>query len=118
MSDFPSPPLHNAYVPAAKCRDYLLNIHSRDGSTKARFFMRFGFTVDAWEILRTALLEQLRYGKLIRIKVNEHGHFYNYYGELPSPDKRNPEITTVWLLRSNTDTLQFITALPEQRSIV
>jgi hypothetical protein len=51
------PYLENAYVPDSKVVRYLLNLeHKQGGKDKAVFFMRFGFTMDAWEVLRQALI--------------------------------------------------------------
>jgi hypothetical protein len=51
------PNIENAYVPEAKLVKYLLNIeHPSGGKDKAIFFMRFGFTVEDWEVMATALL--------------------------------------------------------------
>ena len=44
-----------AQVDRAKIADYLLSLSHPDGRDKAIFFMRFGFTVEAWELLADAL---------------------------------------------------------------
>lgn len=51
------PHLENAFVPEAKIVKYLLNLeHKQGGKDKAIYFMRFGFTIEAWEVLAQALL--------------------------------------------------------------
>ena len=44
-----------------KIVDYLLNPMHRYGASKARFFSEFGFRVDAWEMLATALRDHGRH---------------------------------------------------------
>jgi len=51
------PNLDGADVPEAQIMRYLLNSAHETGKAKAAFFMAFGFSADAWETLKTALLD-------------------------------------------------------------
>ena len=51
------PGLERRYVPAAKITAYLLNFDHPEGGSKARFFVRFGFSPDLPHILEASLLE-------------------------------------------------------------
>ena len=42
-------------VEREKITEYLLNPEHRYGASKARFFAGFGFTLEAWDVLASAL---------------------------------------------------------------
>lgn len=44
-----------ARVERKKVVEYLLSVSHPDGSSKARFFSRYGFRVEEWEVLARAL---------------------------------------------------------------
>lgn len=44
-----------ADVPIFKVVNYLLDLTSENGKMKARFFLVFGLTIDAWEVMAEAL---------------------------------------------------------------
>ncbi|GAB1420423.1 hypothetical protein MASR2M15_05210 [Anaerolineales bacterium] len=45
----------HAIVSKAKIVHYLLDLTSENGKGKAVFFMRFGFTIESWEVLAETL---------------------------------------------------------------
>lgn len=49
------PNYEQVVIPEAKIVDYLLSLTHPDGSSKAVFFMRFGFMLERWETLVVAL---------------------------------------------------------------
>ena len=87
-----------AKVERQKITEYLLNSGHRYGAGKARFFARFGFTLDDWEILSLALCGHARQHEVSRITETVFGPRYEVEGELQTPDGRTPRIRTVWQL--------------------
>ena len=49
------PNAERAVVAREKITEYLLSLTSPRGASKARFFMRFGFTIERWEVFAEAL---------------------------------------------------------------
>ena len=54
------PNAENAFIEEAKLTSYLLNLAHREGGPKAAFFVAFGFSPGAPDVLAEALLEQAR----------------------------------------------------------
>jgi hypothetical protein len=50
------PNVGKAELPKSKVANYLLDLTNENGKTKARFFLAFGFTIDAWETMAQALI--------------------------------------------------------------
>lgn len=107
------PYLENAYVPEAKIVKYLLNLeHRQGGKDKAVFFMRFGFTMASWEMLAQALLAHATaYEVASTITLPDRIH-YVVEGVIISPDGRNPQIRSVWVIETDSTTPRFVSAYP------
>ncbi len=101
-----------AVVPKAKITDYLLSLSHRDGCSKAKFFMLFGFSPERWHILAQALKLHAAHNETARTEVSDFGMRYVVEGTLLSPDGRNPEIRSIWFLKSGADVPSFVTAYP------
>ncbi|MEX5218215.1 MAG: hypothetical protein NW701_10340 [Nitrospira sp.] len=106
------PDVEDLLVDREKIAQYLLAATHPDGSTKAEFFSRFGFTVPQWRELADALRKHGASGKVIRVVESSYGTRYAVDGPLETPDRRNPLIRTVWLLRQSGTTARLITAYP------
>lgn len=107
------PHLENAYVPEAKIVKYLLNVeHEQGGKEKAAFFMRFGFTIEAWDVLANALLAHAATHEVANSVRKSEVTNYVIEGVLDTPDKRQPLIRTVWTLEADSDAPRFVTAYP------
>ena len=107
------PHLENAYVPEAKIVKYLLNIeHKQGGKDKAVFFIRFGFTIEAWEILAQALLAHAIAHKVTGISEKPGVTNYVIEGVLDTPDNRQPLVRTVWTLEKGSNSPRLVTAYP------
>ena len=73
-----------------KIVNYLLCMDHPDGGSKARFFQRFGFTVEAWSVLAKALSSHGQENEVI-IKVESfYGMRYTVEGLIETPDGRQP----------------------------
>jgi hypothetical protein len=106
------PNYEKALVPKAKITDYLLSLTHRDGCTKAKFFMQFGFSVQQWEILAEALKYHAVSNKIAKTEISYFGIRYIIEGHISSPDKRNPCVRSVWFVENGADIPYFVTAYP------
>lgn len=92
-----------AVVAEEKVVDYLLSDAHRDGRHKAMFFKRFGFTIQAWEGLASALREHAVEHDITRVEVSPYGHRYVIEGSIRSPDGRHPFIRSIWFIEAGED---------------
>jgi hypothetical protein len=99
-------------VEREKITGYLLNAAHRYGASKARFFARFGFSLDSWEVLAVALEEHGRQYEVIKVTETVFGIRYEGDGELRTPDGRAPAIRSVWQLDLEMVAPRLITAYP------
>ncbi|MDX1992694.1 MAG: hypothetical protein SF029_09900 [bacterium] len=108
------PGVEKALVEENKVINYLLSPDNSEG--KQAFFTAFGFTIDAWEILRNALLQHAMNHEVNRSIETIHGHKYVIEGELSTPDGRLPVVRTVWITDKGRDFPRLVTAYPVQES--
>lgn len=107
------PHLENAYVPEAKIVKYLLNLeHLQGGKDKAIFFMRFGFTIEAWQVLAQALLAHANAYEVASTMTLPDRVHYVIEGAIISPDDRNPQIRSVWVIETDSTAPRFVSAYP------
>ena len=106
------PNYEKGVIPRTKITDYLLSLRHRDGCSKAKFFMRFGFSSEQWEILAQALKHNAAHNEITRTEKTYFGMRYVIEGTLLTPDGRNPEIRTIWFIETGTDMPFFVTAYP------
>ena len=103
---------HLAIVEQAKVSEYLLSTTHRFGASKARFFLSFGFSRAATEVLAVALRAHGAENDVVKIKETGFGTRYEVEGKLHCPDGRQPLIRTVWQVESGTAAPRLITAYP------
>jgi hypothetical protein len=90
-----------ATVEEAKVRDYLLNSgHPRNGG-KFAYFNAFGFAVEQWVIMRDALIDHAAANHIARTSQSPYGIKHTVRCSIQTPDRRNPCITTVWIIEGN-----------------
>jgi hypothetical protein len=106
------PHAEKAVVEQAKIVDYLLNPAHRYGASKARFFPRFGFRVEEWQLLALALRDHGRQNEVSKTRETGFGPRYEVEGELAAPDGRRPRIRTVWQVDTGQIVPRLITAYP------
>ena len=106
------PNADKAIVEREKIVDYLLNAAHRHGASKARFFGRFGFRMEAWEVLAVALREHGRQCEITRTKQTGFGPRYEVEGRMTDPDGRDPLVRTVWQVDEGQIAPRLITAYP------
>ncbi len=101
-----------ALVAESKITDYLLSLTHPRGQHKARFFMRFGFSPVAWQVLADALRQHAADHEVVRVDDTPFGTLYVIEGALLTPDGRAPMIRTVWFIEHGEDTPRLTTAYP------
>ena len=101
-----------AIVPEAKITRYLLDLTSKRGQPKAQFFIAFGFTMEAWELLATALRQHALAHDIASTRETSYGVHYSIEGELQTPDQRNPQVRSVWKIEKGETVPALVTAYP------
>jgi hypothetical protein len=106
------PNAERAVVPDRKITHYLLSTTHRDGQHKAEFFSSFGFALDTWQVLASALLQHVRTHQVTAIVPTPFGHNYVVEGQLSAPDGRAPHVRVVWFIANGDQTATLATAYP------
>ena len=107
------PNVGKAEVPKSKVVNYLLDVTSENGKTKARFFLAFGFTIDAWEAMAEALKHHASSNDVTKIEERPpFGVHYVIEGSLITPDGRNPNVRVVWIIDDGDDIPRLVSAYP------
>ncbi len=92
------PNYQQAIVPQKKITQYLLSLTHPDGKSKAKFFLKFSFTPDAWEIMASAFMKHIADHELVKIEPSPFGTRYVIECELITPDGRNPCVRSIWFI--------------------
>ncbi|MFY9269513.1 MAG: DUF6883 domain-containing protein [Candidatus Manganitrophaceae bacterium] len=106
------PNADQAQVDREKITGYLLSATHPDGASKAKFFARFGFYLEDWEVLRAALWKHGVKYAVVKTVESAFGTRYSVEGALETPDGRNPRIRTIWLVEKGSAIPRLITAYP------
>lgn len=112
------PNCEQAVVARAKITEYLLSPIHRRGGSKAAFFLRFGFTVDRWEMFAEALRGHACAYDVASVTPTAYGRLYRIEGAIDTPDGRGPRVRSVWMVDTGADVPRLISAYPaEARSM-
>ena len=106
------PNADRARIDRKKITEYLLCRSHPDGMHKAAFFESFGFKIEEWEVLADAFRRHGQRHFVAQTVESEHGTRYSVDGEMETPDGRNPELRTVWIVELESDNPRFVTAYP------
>jgi hypothetical protein len=106
------PNAERATVPARKITNYLLSASHRDGQHKAAFFGSFGFKLESWEVLASALLLHASIHDVTEVVSTPFGQNYVVEGPLSAPDGRQPRVRVVWFIANREQTATLATAYP------
>ena len=101
-----------AQVTREKVVDYLLCAEHPDGCSKARFFQHFGYSLENWSALAEALRQHGMKNKILNAVESPFGCRYILEGKIISPDGRNPNVRTVWIVEKGESAPRLITAHP------
>lgn len=100
-------------MPRRKIVNYLLDLSSENGKSKARFFLAFGFTIEAWELMAQALKQHASDNEVIKVEERPpFGVHYVIEGVLQTPDSRNPSVRVIWIIDDGDDTPRLLSAYP------
>ncbi len=99
-------------VDREKIVDYLLNPAHRYGASKARFFARFGFKPEQWELLAEALRAHGRAHEVAQRTETGYGPRFVVEGALDTPSGRRPKVRSVWQQDEGTIAPRLISAYP------
>jgi len=88
------------------------SLHDPEGGSKARFFSKFGFTIENWTLLAQALKDHALLDSGTLISESPFGHKYQVHGPLTCPDGRSPLITSIWIIEKSTEKPRLVTAYP------
>ena len=78
--------------------------------------MRFGFGIDQPGLLAEALLSHARSHEIAGSVETAFGIHYIIEGALQTPDKRNPDIRSVWVIKTGETLPRLVTAAPMRKS--
>lgn len=106
------PNIDRAVVPKGKITRYLLSPDHRDGQHKAAFFRSFGFRLETWEQLASALLDHARNHEIVEIVPTPFGQNLVIEGALPAPDGRAPLVRAIWFIANGQEFATLATAYP------
>jgi hypothetical protein len=101
-----------ATVLEQKITRYLLNPAHPAGGSKARFFLRFGFTAAEWQLLAEALLRHARENEVVATEQTAHGYRYVVDGPLTTPDGSRLNVRSAWYITLGGGRPGFVTAHP------
>ena len=106
------PNVDRVIVSRPKLAEYLLSPGHPEGGSKAAFFLRFGFTADAWEELAWALLVHAATHEVTEVADTEFGRHYVVEGRLQALDGRLPAVRVVWFIGHGEEYPRLATAYP------
>ena len=106
------PNVEHATVDSRKLTEYLLSTTHPFGRSKAEFFARFGFSLDNWSVLASALLRHAAEHDVVDVEEVRYGVTYAIEGPIVAADGRRPTIRSVWQIDAEETMPRFITAFP------
>lgn len=106
------PNVAQSIVPERKIREYLLSLAHRDGRSKAVFFLRFGFSIEDWQVLAEALHRHATDNEVVEREDTPFGTSYAVEGPLPAPDGRSPQVRVVRFVEDGESVPRLVTAYP------
>ena len=80
------------------------------------FFPRFGFEVEEWQTLASALQRHAADHEVTKVEESPFGKRYVIEGSMSAPDGRSPFVRSVWFIRLGEQMPRFVTAYPLPRS--
>lgn len=107
------PNADQAIVDRKKVTEYLLSRVHPDGYNKALFFARFGYTLEKWKAFAESLCNHGSTHEVVEMAECAYGTRYSVDGPIETPDGRNPNVRTVWMIEKGTTIPRLITAHPK-----
>lgn len=101
-----------ATIRPEKVLRYLLSLDHPRGQSKARFFLRFGFSTSDSDVLTRALRKHAATHDVASVEETPFGTRYVVDGPLTCPDGRRPLVRVVWFIEHGSEIPRFATAYP------
>jgi hypothetical protein len=111
----PIPHADSAFIPPEKLTDYLLNVRHPVGGSKATWFRDIGYESANSAVLEHDLVELVRTSDDYFEKDSPFGTKYIVSGSITAPAGKDVNLTTVWIIESNTDRPRLVTAYPGEK---
>lgn len=106
------PNCRDAEIPRNKITEYLLCLEHPEGAPKARFFMKWGFSLQDWNLLASTLIRQVNSHDYDSFIEGKHGTKYIVIAPIESPTGTTPPVKTIWMVAQGTDYPRLISAYP------
>jgi hypothetical protein len=106
------PHQEQATVSEQKITHYLLSLTHPSGSSKARYFIRHGFSADAWQAFAGVLCQHAADNDVAESLQTPRGVSYTVEGELTSPTGDRLRIRVVWFQDVGERAPHLVTAYP------
>lgn len=106
------PNRRNVVIAKEKLKNYLLSQTHPVGSSKAKFFRRFGFNENSVDELIKSLTEIAQMNEVKEIRELVYGRNYAIDGTIETPSGKKVIITTVWFIKTRKNKPSFVTAYP------
>ncbi len=102
-------------IAEAKITQYLLNEEHDKGRPKAKFFLGVGFHSSDWRGLADVLETLAREEEIIDSEQREYGVFYGIEGTIPTPNGQTRRIRTVWVVKTQEQAANLVTAYSRRK---
>ena len=106
------PNCRNAKVTERKVLDYLLSLGHPEGESKAKFFLRWGFTPAEWTMLASSLVKQANENDYAIAIEGRYGTKYVVVAPIVAPNGTTPPVKTIWIIAEDKESPRLITAYP------
>lgn len=93
-----------------KVLGYLLNMAHPEGRSKAQFFLRAGFTPEAWGALAQSFRDLAAQTEVSAVLPSEHGCKYIVEGSLRTPRGQFVHVRTIWVVDADGKIPRLVTA--------
>ncbi len=108
-----SSPRPTTYViDALKITRYLLDLQSKRGASKAKFFLGWGFDRNDPGGFTVAIVSHAKCSPLVDVVQTPYGQTLVYEGPVQSPNGATPSIYSVWQIATGSAEARLITAYP------
>ena len=102
----------DAYIPARKLVDYLLNLSHPVGASKARLLRSIGFDETNTDLLGRALLAVAHSEEVVEVEETAHGVKYVVEGIVHGSTGPGVRLRTVWIIEPTDPRPRLVTAYP------
>ena len=106
------PNSQHAKIEREKITGYLLVTSHRQGGSKADRFIKFGFSIEQWEVLAQALIVHGINNEVINMESTKYGMKYVIEGDVETPNGVPLYVRSVWQIDWVTESPRLVTAYP------